>query len=211
MSNTAGRGERTRSGIVASAKQLFYQHGYDGTSFADIVSAAGLSRGNIYHYFKTKDEILQAVIEQRLEEYRALLAQWERESDDPKQRLRAFAGMIAGQRLELAEFGCPIGSLNTELGKGRRELQRAARALFDLFRDWLRARFTELGWGEEAEAQALHLLGRAQGIAVIAHVYHDPQLLQQEGERLLSWLEQLPIKRTRAAPPPPAAGGRRSR
>lgn len=188
----AGKGEKTRAGIVDCARQLFYEHGFEGTSFSDIVEASGLYRGNIYHYFKTKDEILAAVVERHLEGYRALLARWEKESADPRARLLAFVDMVAGRRAEVVEYGCPIGSLNTELGKDRRDLQEAARALFDLFRDWLAVRFRELGKPRtEAGALALHLLGRAQGIAVISHVYRDAKLLRRETDQLREWISQL--------------------
>jgi len=188
----SSKGEKTRSDIVNSAKALFYERGYDGTSFTDIVSAAGVFRGNIYHYFKSKDDILGAVIAQHLDDYRALLAGWEAASPDPRDRLAAFADMVAAQAPALARFGCPIGSLNTELGKDRRDLQGAARALFDLFRDWLAARFGELGRDrEEARGLALHLIGRAQGIAVLGHVYQDQDLLRQEAARLRDWLARL--------------------
>ena len=190
-SMTGSKGEKTRADIVGCAKQLFYELGYDGTSFSDIVEASGLYRGNIYHYFKTKDEILKAVINQHLEEFRALLSQWEKEHIDPKARLQAFVGMIAGRKVELVKYGCPIGSLNTELGKDRRDLQKAARALFDLFRDWLASRFTELNRADEAEVLALHLLGRAQGIAVMSHVYQDAKLLRRETDQLHAWIAQL--------------------
>ena len=187
----SSKGEKTRSDIVECARQLFYAHGYDGTSFSDIVEASGLVRGNIYHYFKSKDDILKAVIEQHLADYRVLLAQWEKESADPRVRLVSFVAMITGRKAELVKFGCPIGTLNTELAKDRRDLQQAARALFDLFRDWLSARFRELGKDAEADALALHLLGRAQGIAVISHVYRDTKLLQQETGQLCDWIRQL--------------------
>lgn len=188
---TGSKGEKTRAAIVKCAKELFYVHGYDGTSFSDIVEASGLYRGNINHYFKAKDDILKAVINQHLEELGAQLMQWEKEHADPKARLRAFVDMITGSKTELVQYGCPIGTLNTELGKDRRDLQKAARALFDLFRDWLDARFTELNRGDEAESLALHLLGRAQGIAVIAHVYQDGKLLRRETAQLQVWIEQL--------------------
>lgn len=187
----ANKGELTRSDIIECAKQLFYQHGYEGTSFSDIVESSGLARGNIYHYFKTKDEILQAVIARHLEEYRGLLAKWDAEHEDTTERLIAFANMIAGRKKELVEYGCPIGSLNTELAKDRRDLQQASRALFDLFRDWLTACFEQLGKGAESESLALHLLGRAQGIAVISHVYRDKKLLQREITQLCYWIRKL--------------------
>ena len=185
------KGEKTRADIISCAKQLFYQRGYEATSFSDIVDATGLYRGNIYHYFKTKDDILKAVITQHLSDFSALLSQWDSQHADPRSSLLAFVSMITGRQRELVEYGCPIGTLNTELGKDRRDLQLAARELFELFRDWLRARFTELGRVADADELALHLLGRAQGIAVIAHVYQDTALLQREIQQLDNWISQL--------------------
>lgn len=185
---TAYKGEKTRADIVSHAKQLFYEHGYDGTSFSDIVAASGLYRGNIYHYFKTKDDILKAVIDAHLADFADLLARWDAENSDPRDKLVAFVDMLTGRRADLVQYGCPIGSLNTELGKDRRDLQAAARALFDLFRDWLAARFDELGKAREAQALALHLLGRAQGVALISHVYQDAKLLRREVGLLQEWI-----------------------
>lgn len=191
MPGMASKGEKTRADIVDCARKLFYEHGYDGTSFTQIVDATGLFRGNLYHYFKTKDDILEAVVERYLEDYRALLKQWEQKYTDPKVRLHAFVDMIASRKADLVEYGCPIGSLNTELGKDRRELQHVARALFELFREWLAARFGELGYRQDADARALHLLGRAQGIAVISHVYQDKTLLGREVVQLKEWIDRL--------------------
>lgn len=189
--NTGSKGEKTRADIVGCANRLFYELGYEATSFSDIVEASGLYRGNIYHYFKSKEDILRAVVDHRLEEFRVLLEQWDLLYIDPKAKLLAFVNMITGRQTELVEYGCPIGSLNTELGKDRRDLQLAARALFDLFRDWLTLRFIELGQDAEAGNLALHLLGRAQGIAVISQVYQDKQLLKHETGQLTAWIQQL--------------------
>ena len=53
----------TRDSIVSTADTLFYQRGFDHTSFADIAKQVAISRGNFYHHFKSKDQILAAVIE----------------------------------------------------------------------------------------------------------------------------------------------------
>jgi AcrR family transcriptional regulator len=187
------KGDKTRAEIVEHAKSLFYQRGYDGTSFTDIVNAVGVYRGNINYYFKTKDDILKAVIDRHLEEFGALLAEWTARHTDPRDRLIDFVHMIAERQAALTRYGCPIGTLNTELGKDRPELQQSARALFDLFRDWLSEQFRglSLGHGDEATALALHLLGRAQGVAVIAHVYQDAELLQHEIAQLENWVSHL--------------------
>jgi AcrR family transcriptional regulator len=185
------KGERTRAEIVSCAKELFYRRGYGGTSFSDIVDAAGLYRGNIYHYFKTKDEILEAVVAQRIQEFRALQDEWDEQWPEPRERLVRFVEMVAGHEEELVRFGCPIGTINTELGKARRDLQGSAKALFDLFRDWLTTQFIALERATEAESLALHLLGRAQGISLIAHVYQDAAVLQREVATLREWVAAL--------------------
>lgn len=47
----------TRARIVAEADRLFYERGYEATSFADVADAVGISRGNFYHHFKSKDTL----------------------------------------------------------------------------------------------------------------------------------------------------------
>jgi AcrR family transcriptional regulator len=185
------KGTKTRAEIVERATTLIYHQGYAATSFTDIVAASGLYRGNIYHYFKTKDDILRAVIDGHLAQYRALLQGWSRDRAEPRDRILALVEMLTGREADLVRYGCPVGSLNTELGKGHPELQRSARALFDLFADWLEAACKELGLAARARAVALHLLGRAQGIALLAHVYGDADLLRRESEELARWIRCL--------------------
>lgn len=188
---TGSKGEKTRTDIIVCATRLFYEQGYEGTSFSHIVSSSGLYRGNIYHYFKSKDDILQAVIHHHLETYKTLIEQWNTEYPEPKSRLLAFISMIHGSKLELIKHGCPIGSLNTELAKTEHTPTQPARVLFDLFLHWLTECFMALHYSNEAKSLAMHLLGRAQGIALIAHTYQDTQFLSRELSQLEAWIKQL--------------------
>ncbi|MHB8415580.1 MAG: TetR/AcrR family transcriptional regulator [Acidiferrobacteraceae bacterium] len=185
------KGEKTRTRILESADQLFYRRGYGGTSFSDIVDAVGIYRGNIYHYFKSKEAILQAVLEKRVEETEALLKRWDAHYDDPRDRLGQFVRLSVDNGGDLVRYGCFAGTLNSELAKDQRDLQRFARPLLDLFRDWLAARFSDLGRGQEARSLALHLLGRVQGISVVAHAYQDIRSLEYEVHRLEVWIDAL--------------------
>ncbi len=54
-------GKRER--LVAAAIQLLHQQGIERTTLADIAKAADVPAGNVYYYFKTKDEVIAAVIE----------------------------------------------------------------------------------------------------------------------------------------------------
>ena len=64
----------TRDHIVEAADRLFYRRGYEHTSFSDIADVVQISRGNFYYHFKSKDEILDAVITARLANTREMLA-----------------------------------------------------------------------------------------------------------------------------------------
>jgi AcrR family transcriptional regulator len=55
-----GKGERTKERIVAAALELFREHGYDATTMRMVAEAAGVSLGNAYYYFASKDQLLQA-------------------------------------------------------------------------------------------------------------------------------------------------------
>jgi len=190
-SMTSNRGQ-TRNDILEAARALFYRRGYAQTSFSDIVNHTGIQRGNIYHYFKTKDNILDAVIEQLASEYRAALSEWDKALPDPRDRLRRFVQMVMDNRDNLSRYGCPVGSLNTELGKEAAFARNEnARQLFDLFRDWLAVQFSALGDPQQAEARALHLLACTEGISLMGHVYNDPDFIAVEIEILEQWIDAL--------------------
>ena len=130
------KGESNRQRIVETADQLFYHKGFNQTSFSDIAEAADLARGNFYYYFKSKDEILHAVIEHRIDGIRAMLEQWDQEFPDPRDRLKRYIDILKYEQNQVLRFGCPIGSLNSELNKQHPEKHYAAE-MFDVFRNWL--------------------------------------------------------------------------
>ncbi len=185
----AEKGEASRQHIIETANRLFYQRGYNQTSFSDIAEAAAIPRGNFYYHFKTKDDILVAVVEHRIAYYRDMLVAWEAEHSEPRQRLKRFIQMMRGNAKDLVRYGCPVGSLNIEIGKAQLELKTKTKKLFDLFRDWLAAQFREIG-RKDASSLALHFLGRAQGISVMSQAYGDRKYLKEELDDLETWLER---------------------
>ena len=57
-----GRGQQTRERLLEAALQLFATHGYHGASMRQIAEAANVTVGGIYNHFRSKEEILVAVI-----------------------------------------------------------------------------------------------------------------------------------------------------
>ncbi|MBK7875114.1 MAG: TetR family transcriptional regulator [Planctomycetes bacterium] len=65
----ATKGERTRAAIVDAALRLFHGHGYEGTTMREIARAAGVSLGNAYYYFESKEHLIQAFYERTHQEH----------------------------------------------------------------------------------------------------------------------------------------------
>src|SRR5258706_13825423 len=88
---TAQPDKRTR--LIETATKLAYGRGFRETSLADIADAARVPVGNVYYYFKTKEELAEAVGERLLEGFRAAPAEWGR-LKCPKQRPLAFGARL---------------------------------------------------------------------------------------------------------------------
>ncbi len=195
----------TRDDIVAAADRLFYRHGYEHTSFSDIADAVRISRGNFYYHFKSKDEILDAVIEARLTKTRNMLDRWEREGPAPADRIRSFIRLLIANRADIKRYGCPVGTLSSEMVKLDHASQAEANKLFALFRTWLRRQFVLLGRKADADMLAMHLLARSQGVAALASAFHDEAFINREVAAMCDWLTacapDLPRKPAAAAAP----------
>jgi TetR/AcrR family transcriptional regulator, transcriptional repressor for nem operon len=107
----------TKDRLVMAAMRLFSEKGYESTSVADILRAAEANSGSLYHFFRTKQDLLIAV----LGLYRdgiapmLLMPAW-RGVTDPIERVFA---LLAQYRRALVDsecfYGCPIGNLALEL------------------------------------------------------------------------------------------------
>lgn len=179
----------TRDQIVEAADQLFYRQGFEHTSFADIANVVQISRGNFYYHFKAKDEILDAVINRRLADTRTMLRRWEIEGREPAERIRSFIDILIVNQADIRRYGCPVGTLCTELAKLNHAAQSDANKLFTLFQTWLRRQFTLLGHVSGADTLAMHLLARSQGVATLATAFSDEEFIRREVRQLYDWLE----------------------
>src|SRR5258708_11172233 len=124
-----------RSRLIQTAAKLTYRQGFRKTTLADIAEEAQVPLGNVYYYFKTKDELAAAVVEHRLKELGKLQQSWE-EMDSPKERLGACVESTAENAKALARGGCSVGTLCTELRKEGGGLDKLAAGSFTELRAW---------------------------------------------------------------------------
>jgi len=85
-------GEETKKRIIAKAKQLFIQKGYGAVSMNEVCEESEVSKGSLYHHFKSKDELFLQVVEEDSEQWSA---EWE--------KLRSAAATMEDRLYALAE------------------------------------------------------------------------------------------------------------
>ncbi len=182
------KAEEKRGRLTEAAKALIYQQGLQRTTLAEIAEAAHVPLGNVYYHFRTKESLVEAVIEAHLRDVRERFAQLDREPD-PLKRLKAFvrSGLLAGD--QLARYGCPYGTLCEELGKSDTQLAEAASSIFRLYLDWVERQFRLLDKGDEAAELAVDLVSSIQGMFVLTASLRSTELLERKIARLERWLD----------------------
>ncbi len=187
MPRTAA-GSRTR--LLQAAEKLTYRRGFADAAIADIAREARVPPGNVYYYFKTKDEIWRAIIDLRSSRFEKRLKDWDR-LDSPRDRLCAYVDLKIRNRDALARSGCPVGTLCSELRKRNDAVAKLSMVLFASALAWMEKQFRALGRGDESRSLAIHLLSTTQGATVLAHTFHDPEVVVTEAEHLKEWIRAL--------------------
>lgn len=74
--------KKTYNNILSISAELFIEKGYDNTSIQDIIKKLEMSKGAVYHHFKSKEEILNAVIQRQIDSSKKILNTWIEEKKD---------------------------------------------------------------------------------------------------------------------------------
>jgi TetR/AcrR family transcriptional regulator, transcriptional repressor for nem operon len=180
----------SRTRLLQAAEKTTYRYGFGSASIADIAKEAKVPLGNVYYYFKTKDDIGGAIVEQRVSRFRKQLQELD-QTDSPKERLCGFVEIKIKNCEGLARGGCPVGTLCTELQKYGGAAAKKSRVLFTECLAWMEKQFALLGKGSESRGMAVHLLSATQGVSLLAHTFQDPNLVLMESARLKKWIRSL--------------------
>jgi AcrR family transcriptional regulator len=110
----------TRARIVEAAQRLFHEQGYAATGIATILREADVRSGSLYHFFPSKEALLEAVLDNYLEHLRPIvIGPIEEATSDPIERIfRLFDFYREAVLATGFSYGCPIGNLALEVGGG---------------------------------------------------------------------------------------------
>jgi AcrR family transcriptional regulator len=184
-----------RDRLVESAATLFHHNGMTATSLADIAKHADIPIGNVYYYFKTKEELALAAINKRKEQFSAAYTLLDDNIPDPRQRLIEAVNYFDKVREEYTKYGCPIGKIIEDADTEKDAVAQTAAQVLKDFVEWAERQFRMLGHADDAHSYAITLMSGIQGASVMAKALRDEKVIAAEMQRLNVWLESLPNKR----------------
>lgn len=167
----------TRDRLIESARYLFWERGFAGTSMADLLAHSNVNSGSFYHFFESKEALLRAVLTGYLDALRPMVVDPAfARTDEPVERIFAI---LAGYRERIlqtgCQYGCPLGRLALEIDPENRPAHKliaenfegwigAIRECVDQFRD-------RLPEGTDLEALATYVLAVMEGGVMLSRSY----------------------------------------
>ena len=179
--------------LISAAKLLVYKKGFQDTTLADIAQQADVPLGNVYYYFKTKESLGLAVIEQRMAEWEL----WKSNITLPPKsyaRLNLFVDHFLSEK-EQVHSGCPIGYICQELSREKGALGDATKKFMENFLNWVKEHFDDTHLKKESEHLAYTFFSLAQGALTLSHALSNDKILEKQKYTIKHWLSELSAKK----------------
>src|SRR5579863_1262166 len=118
----------TRARILDAALELFSEHGFDGTTLQQIADRLGFTKAALYYHFRSKDDLLEALLAPAVAGLEELLDTHEHLPDTPSQRRRfieAYLNFLLGHRKLIAYMSSDLAVLAHPILANEAAQQRA--------------------------------------------------------------------------------------
>lgn len=202
----------TRESLLGAAEALMLAEGFSRTSVESVCAAAGATKGSLYHFFKTKEDLGIAVLDRWITRNAEILANGpHRAVRDPVEAAFVYVQHVADSSRELWRSGCFVGSLSMDIAGSSDRMQQSVEAIFrgfvDEHADLLRP-VLEKSPREDlpsAEELAEWFLASIEGAIVLAKAYRDTGPISRAVLSFRRYLEFLLGKSTPGQTPPPSS------
>ena len=182
----------TATRILDSAERLVQRRGFNGFSYADVAAELGVTKASLHYHFPGKAELGEALIERYTRRFAEALERIEADTDEPLERLRAYAGLY-GDVLEQGRM-CLCGMLASEYETLPRPMRGAVIRFFDESETWLERVLEEgrergvLQFGGSSREAARLVVSGLEGALLVSRPYGDAQRFRDAADGLIAGL-----------------------
>lgn len=183
-----------RERLVKAAKLLAHKKGFNFTTLADIAQESEVPLGNVYYYFKTKEDIGKAVISKISSEINEFLESLNNVMDS-REKLFKFVNYQVEQIDLIKQYGCPIGGLCQELAKQGGVLADCISELMRNVMSWVEQQFVDLGCEQgKAHMNAMQFIANIQGMCLLVNTYKDAAIIHKMSDSIKHWVKNVAVK-----------------
>jgi AcrR family transcriptional regulator len=172
MNNREAKREARKQEILAAATAVFAQKGFDGASMDDIVQASGLSKGGLYWHFKSKDDIIAAILNEFFSQEMNFLESLLQTEDSATAKLQQLGQQVSTDVVHMQA----LLSISLEfyaLAARRETVRGQLQAYFEQYRNSLATLIQagihagEFDEAVSAEQAALNLVAQFEGLVLL--------------------------------------------
>lgn len=188
----------TKQLIINTASRRICLHGYNNTSLDDILRESGVGKGNFYHYFKSKEALGFAIIDQIIGKFseKVLEPVFSSHELSPLEKIEHFLDrVVASQRRNGCVGGCPIGNLAMELSDVHESFRQRLAEVFRLWQERIEEALVQAKiqglLNEQADPHRLahFLVASLEGAILLAKVTKEISVMEQCARELTRHLD----------------------
>jgi AcrR family transcriptional regulator len=187
----------TRERLIESARYLFWERGFAGTSMTDLLGHADVNSGSFYHFFESKEALLRAVLEGYLQALRPMVVDPAfAQTGEPVDRIFAILAGYRGRILQTnCKYGCPLGRLALEIDPENRPAHKLIAENFqgwiDAVRECVEEMKDRLPKGTDRESLATYVLAVMEGGVMLSRSYGSVEPFDRAVRQLRQHFELL--------------------
>jgi len=181
-------GKTTREAILTAAMRLMHVHGYNATPLDDVLRESGVGKGNFYYYFRSKEELGYAILEQLVSGFveRTLEPCFADPNEPPLAQISCFLDhLVQAQRDRQCRGGCAMGNLAAELSDVHEGFRKRLASVFTTWHARLAEALIEakrrgqVGAVCDPDASARFLVASLEGAILLTKLSKDIGVMEQ--------------------------------
>lgn len=179
------KGIRTRERVLAGATEIFHRQGFSGTTIHDLIRETGVKKGNLYHYFSSKEEMGLEVLTRARDDFFRFLDK-SLQGDTPSARLaNHFAAVVRYHESRNLVGGCIFGNTALEMSDRSETYRDVIHSVFEEWRRVIRdvlesaVRSGDVRKDLDPEAMARHIVATVEGGIMVARASRNPADLKE--------------------------------
>jgi len=203
MTERSLRGEQTRSRIIRAAVDLFHQKGARATSPDEIIEASRTGKGQFYHYFKNKEDLVHQVLQAYVDEIKTGTSRIDYEVSSWRGLEQWFLAHLRLQQKYHMTRGCPYGTLGSEVSVDEELIRQDVSLIFELIKRRLAAFFIRekakgrLSVRADPERMADFCVATIQGAMLMGKVDRSSRPVEEVAREAITHLRSYMVKSVR--------------